>query len=350
MRLRGIPPEGVPALSYVGQPTGSVIGSTERPIGKIISVPGKPGEQGEQGEQGPPGEGLRVDGTAATSSTLPPAADFPLEMWVSVDTGEFWLSDGSVWYLVDIRGEEGPQGIQGDKGDQGPQGDRGEQGIQGPPGTTTWAGITDKPATFPPSTHTHPISQVTGLQAALDTKKDADGVYGIVAYYCETENDFQGQLDTKQSQPQVQSLVDQAIADLLDGSPAALDTLQELASALGNDPNFATTVSNQIGQKADKTTTITAGTGLTGGGDLTTSRILAVSYGTTAGTACQGNDARLSNARTPTAHTHVIGDTTGLQAALDGKASTAQLPVQITQAAYDALGPGRPPRLYAIVG
>jgi len=46
-------------------------------------------------------------------------------------------------------------------------------------------------------------------------------------------------------------------------------------------------------------TSVTGGTGLTGG-TITTSGTLAVSYGTTAGTACQGNDSRLSDARTPT--------------------------------------------------
>ena len=54
--------------------------------------------------------------------------------------------------------------------------------------------------------------------------------------------------------------------------------------------------------KAPTTRTITAGTGLAGGGDLTANRTLAVSYGTTAGTAVQGNDTRLSDARTPTSH------------------------------------------------
>lgn len=48
--------------------------------------------------------------------------------------------------------------------------------------------------------------------------------------------------------------------------------------------------------------TISAGTGLTGGGDLSANRTLAVTYGTTAGTACQGNDSRLSDSRTPTSH------------------------------------------------
>ena len=42
------------------------------------------------------------------------------------------------------------------------------------------------------------------------------------------------------------------IAALVDSSPAALDTLKELATALGNDPNFATTITNLIGTKIEK--------------------------------------------------------------------------------------------------
>jgi hypothetical protein len=41
-----------------------------------------------------------------------------------------------------------------------------------------------------------------------------------------------------------------------------------------------------------------------------------LSFGTTAGTYCQGNDSRLSNSRTPTAHTHAMSDVTSLQATL----------------------------------
>ena len=43
------------------------------------------------------------------------------------------------------------------------------------------------------------------------------------------------------------SYTDSAVADLVNSSPAALDTLKELSDALGSDPNFATTVSTQIG-------------------------------------------------------------------------------------------------------
>lgn len=37
--------------------------------------------------------------------------------------------------------------------------------------------------------------------------------------------------------------------EILDGAGEALDTLKELADALGNDPNFATTIATQLGQR-----------------------------------------------------------------------------------------------------
>lgn len=80
------------------------------------------------------------------------------------------------------------------------------------------------------------------------------------------------EVDSKLSLKADISYVDTKISDLVDSSPEALDTLKELSNALGNDPNFATTVMSRIGEKADKTTQIVAGNGLAGGGDLTTSR------------------------------------------------------------------------------
>ena len=49
------------------------------------------------------------------------------------------------------------------------------------------------------------------------------------------------------------SYVDSKIANIVNSAPETLDTLNELAKALGNDPNFATTISTQLGNKADKT-------------------------------------------------------------------------------------------------
>ena len=45
---------------------------------------------------------------------------------------------------------------------------------------------------------------------------------------------------------------DDAVAALVDSSPGALDTLNELAAALGDDPNFAATMTTELGKKLDK--------------------------------------------------------------------------------------------------
>ena len=49
------------------------------------------------------------------------------------------------------------------------------------------------------------------------------------------------------------SYADSKVASLINSAPETLDTLQELANALGNDANFATTITNKIGTKADTT-------------------------------------------------------------------------------------------------
>ncbi|EJA4339699.1 prophage tail fiber N-terminal domain-containing protein [Escherichia coli] len=53
-----------------------------------------------------------------------------------------------------------------------------------------------------------------------------------------------------------------AIADVIDASPDALNTLNELAAALGNDPDFATTMTNALAGKQPKNATLTALAGL----------------------------------------------------------------------------------------
>ncbi|EGP9348563.1 phage tail protein [Escherichia coli] len=63
--------------------------------------------------------------------------------------------------------------------------------------------------------------------------------------------------------------VKSAIAALVASSPAALDTLKELAAALGNDPNFATTVTNALAGKQPLDSTLTNLSGKTVNGILT---------------------------------------------------------------------------------
>ncbi|PYB84125.1 hypothetical protein [Pseudomonas soli] len=56
----------------------------------------------------------------------------------------------------------------------------------------------------------------------------------------------------------VANTVDKAIASLVGSAPAALDTIYEIAAMFGNDPNFATTLINQVAGKADKGATLAA--------------------------------------------------------------------------------------------
>lgn len=60
---------------------------------------------------------------------------------------------------------------------------------------------------------------------------------------------------TNSAQIATTAFVRAAIAALVGSSPAALDTLNELAAALGNDPNFATTMTNALAGKLGKTET-----------------------------------------------------------------------------------------------
>ena len=53
---------------------------------------------------------------------------------------------------------------------------------------------------------------------------------------------------------------DNKISDVVASAPAILDTLKELADALGNDPNFSATIMNRIGEKLDKSEVVSVPT------------------------------------------------------------------------------------------
>lgn len=175
-----------------------------------------------------------------------------------------------------------------------------------------------------------------------------------------------------------QAALDAAVASLVDNAPEALNTLDELAGALGNDPNFATTVSTEIGLRAKTADVSTALAGKADSGAETTATWAGVSgkpatfpptIGTTASTAKAGNYqptwAQVTGKPTtftPATHTHAKADvglgnvdntsdaakpvSTAQQTALDGKEKKAW---QGTQAQYDALGTKDADRTYWIV-
>jgi len=101
---------------------------------------------------------------------------------------------------------------------------------------------------------------------------------------------------------QVLSL-DARIAALVNNAPSGLDTLNELAAALGNDANFATTITNSLTTKANKN-----GTGLSVGEVIAWKTLLGlgtaaglnvpVSGNAAAGEVVKGNDTRITGAAT----------------------------------------------------
>ena len=146
--------------------------------------------------------------------------------------------------------------------------------------THPWADITDKPTTFPPSAHNHDAGAITfsgGLhlpsdfvegtlnelaQRNLTTQSSIDAhtntstaAHQATAIHTTpagglSATNVQAALNELDSEKATMAQVTSAINALVDGAPGAIDTLNELAAALGDDPNFATTVTNALGQKA----------------------------------------------------------------------------------------------------
>ena len=101
-------------------------------------------------------------------------------------------------------------------------------------------------------------TQKTSLVAAINELKSAvDSVSGNQI----TINDSGSSTSVVWSASKVSSAIAQAKSDLVNGAGAALDTLSELAAALGNDASFASTVTTALGYRLrfDAAQTLTAG-------------------------------------------------------------------------------------------
>jgi len=117
------------------------------------------------------------------------------------------------------------------------------------------------------------------------------------------------------------SYVDNAVAGIVSAAPGALDTLNELAAALGDDANFATTITNSLATKANLTganfTGVVTATSFSGNASSATYATLSgiATYASTAGIATYALTAGVST--TATTSTNVVG----------GQASVTQLNV-----------------------
>lgn len=233
-------------------------------------------------------------------------------------------------------------------------------------GSVAWADITGKPSTFAPSAHSHVIGDVTGLQTALDGKANLASPQFVGAPSAPTPA-----TGTNSTQLATTAFVQAALTALIGTSPGVLDTLGELADALGDDPNFAGTVTTALAGKQPLDATLTALAGLAGGANqlayFTGTDVLAqttlTAFGRTVmgladyaslrtglnvadGATANATDAQLRDRSTHTG-AQAISTVTGLQAALDGKVASNPTGitgadaitniVSLTQAEYDAI-------------
>lgn len=150
---------------------------------------GVPGPKGDTGEPGPKG----ADGDPGPAGPAGPKGD-------PGDTGPQGIQG-----VQGVQGEPGPAGADGAAGADGDSayavavangfvgteaewlaslvGPKGDTGDAGPAGTTTWAGITDKPSTFPPSAHSHTTSEVSGLDDGLAAKEPTIAAGATTQYW-----------------------------------------------------------------------------------------------------------------------------------------------------------------------
>jgi hypothetical protein len=233
-----------------------------------------------------------------------------------------------------------------------------------------WANITGKPAAYPPSTHTHvaaditdlpaggnephthPISEIVALQAALDGKEDDGHTHAIadvgglqVALDAKADDahshtigdtaGLQAALDAKaasahgHAQSDVTGL-EAALAGKSDvGHGHAISAVTGLQTAL--DDKAAASHGHAIGDTTGLQAALDAKSATGHTHDWTSIQSKPTTFapiiGTGAADAVAANDARLTNARTPTAHTHAPSEITGTAViTTDARLSDARTP------------------------
>jgi len=135
----------------------------------------------------------------------------------------------------------------------------------------------------------------------------------------------------------LRTYTDDSIAALANSAPVTLNTLNELAAALGDDANFATTLTTNLGQKLGSAASVTLTGAVTGTASFSSNAVSITTTATADPTITLGGDltgnVTLTNLGNGTltatvvddSHNHVISNVDGLQTDLDTRATWSGL-------------------------
>jgi hypothetical protein len=98
--------------------------------------------------------------------------------------------------------------------------------------------------------YTHPSSHPASMITESTTKRFVSDTQ--IADWNEKETPTGAQTKATKALNDAKGYTDTKVASIVNSAPETLDTLNELANALGNDANFSTTIANQIGAKYSK--------------------------------------------------------------------------------------------------
>lgn len=164
-------------------------------------------------------------------------------------------------------GERGPQGVAGPQGPQGPEGERGRDGANGQDGLNGVNGLSAYEIALKNGfvgTEKQWIQYLAQNKSLIDsiadtyvTKKETEALATEVTTKAltvtgETSVPTANEGNSSKAIANTE-FVAKSISALVNGAPDQLNTLNELAKALGNDSNFASTVTAELAKKLNST-------------------------------------------------------------------------------------------------